>query len=106
MGGTFENDVLSFADTLGTIRMYRREIDPLNGMEAQFFNGYHRCWTENEKYKKTTSWYEFMVAEPMDWSTTKDFAVNAVSASGQIFPYMPVRCLKPTDKAFVRVRLN
>lgn len=106
VGGTFENDVLSFADTLGTIQMYRREIDPLNGMEQQFFRGYHRCWTENEKYKKTKSWYEFMVAEPMDWSTTKDFAVHAFSASGQIFPYVPVRCLKPTDKAYVRVRLN
>lgn len=106
VGGTFENNVLSFADTLGTIQMYRREIDPLNGSEAQFFNGYHRCWTENEKYKKTKSWYEFMVAEPMDWSTTKDFAVQAFSASGQIFPYVPVRCLKPTDKAYVRVRLN
>lgn len=106
VGGTFENDVLSFSDTLGTIQMYRREIDPLNGMEQQFFSGYHRCWTENEKYKKTKSWYEFMVAEPMDWSTTKDFAVHAFSASGQIFPYVPVRCLKPTDKAYVRVRLN
>jgi hypothetical protein len=106
VGGTFENDVLSFADTLGTIQMYRREIDPLNGMEQQFYSGYHRCWTENEKYKKTKSWYEFMVAEPMDWSTTKDFAVQAFSASGQIFPYVPVRCLKPTDKAYVRVRLN
>ena len=106
VGGTFENNVLSFADTLGTIQMYRREIDPLNGMEQQFFRGYHRCWTENEKYKKTKSWYEFMVAEPMDWSTTKDFAVHAFSASGQIFPYVPVRCLKPTDKAYVRVRLN
>ena len=106
VGGTFENNVLSFADTLGTIQMYRREIDPLNGMEQQFFSGYHRCWTENEKYKKTKSWYEFMVAEPMDWSTTKDFAVQAFSASGQIFPYVPVRCLKPTDKAYVRVRLN
>ena len=106
VGGTFENDVLSFADTLGTIQMYRREIDPINGVEAQFYNGYHRCWTENEKYKKTKSWYEFMVAEPIDWSTTKDFAVQALSASGQIFPYVPVRCLKPTDKAYVRVRLN
>lgn len=106
VGGTFENDVLSFADTLGTVQMYRREIDPFNGVETQFYNGYHRCWTENEKYKKTKSWYEFMVAEPMDWTTTKDFAVNAFSASGQIFPYVPVRCLKPTDKAFVRVRLN
>lgn len=106
VGGTFENNVLSFADTLGTIQMYRREIDPINAMEQQFLYGYHRCWTENEKYKKTKSWYEFMVAEPMDWSTTKDFTVNAVSASGQIFPYVPVRCLKPTDKAYVRVRLN
>ena len=106
VGGTFENDVLSFADTLGSIQMYRREIDPLNAMEQQFFAGYHRCWTENEKYKKTKSWYEFMVAEPMDWSTTKDFVVLAFSASGQIFPYVPVRCLKPTDKGYVRVRLN
>ena len=106
VGGTFENGVLSFADTLGTIQMYRREIDPLNGMEQQFFAGYHRCWTENEKYKKTKSWYEFMVAEPMDWTATKDFAVQALSASGQIFPYVTVRCLKPTDKAYVRVRLN
>lgn len=106
VGGTFENNVLSFADTLGTIQMYRREIDPINAIEQQFFYGYHRCWTENEKYKKTKSWYEFMVSEPMDWSTTKDFTVNPLSASGHIFPYMPVRCLKPTDKGFVRVRLN